>query len=452
MFPSPQSALPLPLRPNIERYRKIAKELVKACRSSSDPAGLDGDWADQWSEAWIGDLVRLSGIALLPHLPVRIEDWIGQVAAFARRHMQSDSGRRCTLADAQFVLARSHGFQSWPRFAEHVEALHQAGTASAHFEAAADAIVTGNAPALQRLLSEDPQLARARSGREHGAALLHYAAANGVEGYRQRTPANAVEIAALLLAAGADVDATAHVYGADCTTLSLAATSGHPERAGVQEPLLALLLDHGARVEPSLIKSCLANGRIKSAEFLASYLDARGVRIGFAEAAGLGRLDWIAPYLAADGTLPSGAELRDGFLFACQFGRDAMIAFLLDRGASIEAADASGQTGLHHAAIGGHASTVALLLGHNPPLEAVNSYGGTPLGQALWSAAHSGDVEAYLAILEALTAAGAKLPERHVPVNPQIDAWLEQRGSLAEPSWNWYGEERKLRLTGDEEL
>ena len=32
MFPNPQSALPLPPRPSLERYRKIAKDLVKACR------------------------------------------------------------------------------------------------------------------------------------------------------------------------------------------------------------------------------------------------------------------------------------------------------------------------------------------------------------------------------------------------------------------------------------
>ena len=32
MFPNPQDALPLPPQPSIERYKKIAKELVKACK------------------------------------------------------------------------------------------------------------------------------------------------------------------------------------------------------------------------------------------------------------------------------------------------------------------------------------------------------------------------------------------------------------------------------------
>ena len=444
MFPNSQSALPLTLRPNLERYRKIAKDLVKACRSASE-ADPEGDWADVWSQSWIEQLVPLSGIEFSAHLPVRVESWIDEVAAFARRRMRSD-GHQCALADAQFVIARSHGFQSWPKFVQHLDAFENASSVDARFEAAADAIVAGDAEALMRLLHENPELARARSSREHGAALLHYTAANGVEGYRQRTPANVVEIAEVLLAARAEVDATAHVYGAHCTTLELAATSGHPERAGVQEELLALLIAHGAALDASPVKTCLANGRVQAAEFLAERLEANGTQVGLTEAAGLGRLDWVAQFFTEDGRLKTGAtnaELQEGFLYSCQFRQDVTAEFLLSRGAAIGFADARGQTGLHHAVIGGHPSVVRLLLGHHPPLEAVNCYGGTPLGQALWSAAHGGETAAYLDILEALLAAGAKLPERHVPVNPEIDHWLERHGSLAEPDWHWYGERRR---------
>ena len=62
------------------------------------------------------------------------------------------------------------------------------------------------------------------------------------------------------------------------------------------------------------------------------------------------------------------------------------------------------------------------------------------LGQALWSAAHAGDPDVYLEILDVLVSAGAKIPERHVPVNPRVDTWLAARGSVAEPAWHWYGE------------
>ena len=48
MYPNPQEALPLPARPNLEQYKKLAKDLVKACRSG-DPAAIR-DWAVRWIE------------------------------------------------------------------------------------------------------------------------------------------------------------------------------------------------------------------------------------------------------------------------------------------------------------------------------------------------------------------------------------------------------------------
>jgi hypothetical protein len=86
-----------------------------------------------------------------------------------------------------------------------------------------------------------------------------------------------------------------------------------------------------------------------------------------------------------------------------------------------------------------------LLLRYNPELEVTNVYGGTVLGQTLWSAAHGGAEDAYAEILELLIAAGAKVPERHVPVNKTIDDLLRRYGSLPEPSWYWYGEKPRRR-------
>jgi hypothetical protein len=81
-----------------------------------------------------------------------------------------------------------------------------------------------------------------------------------------------------------------------------------------------------------------------------------------------------------------------------------------------------------------------MLLAHNPPLEQQNTYGGTVLGQTLWSAGHRGNPERYIAILEALLAAGSQLPERHVPINAKVDAFLLTKGSRPEPAWHWLGE------------
>ena len=49
MYPNPQDALPLPSRPSVEQYKKLAKDLVKSCRSG-DPAAI-GVWASRWIQA-----------------------------------------------------------------------------------------------------------------------------------------------------------------------------------------------------------------------------------------------------------------------------------------------------------------------------------------------------------------------------------------------------------------
>ena len=69
----------LPVRPNLEQYKKQAKELLAAWKAG-DTAAL----------ARIGAHRRTSQV---------------------------------TLADAQFVIAREHGFDSWPKFSRHIERL-----------------------------------------------------------------------------------------------------------------------------------------------------------------------------------------------------------------------------------------------------------------------------------------------------------------------------------------
>ena len=441
MFPNPQDALPLPPRPNLEQYKKLAKDLVKACAST------DAEAVGAWATNWVEKLVRRSGLTISHEMPVRVDSWIDQLEEFAGRELSKD----CGLTRAQFVIARSHGFESWPKLAKHIQELTLGSPVSA-FESAADAIVSGDAATLERLLRENPELIRARSTREHHATLLHYVSANGVENYRQKTPANIVNIAEMLLKAGADVDAEADVYGGGCTTLGLVATSVHPQRAGVQVPLLQTLLDYGAEVNYSgltgnrhnAVSGCLANGQPDAAKFLAS----RGAHLDLEGAAGIGRLDVVRSFFNEDGSLKPGStkeQMTTGFRWACGYGQNGIVEFLLGKGVDIRTQDHIGHTGLHWAVIGGHPDIVKLLLPYNPPLEVENVYGGTVLGQALWSAAHGGDPDVYIAILEMLVAHGAVIPERHVPVDAQIDAWLAQHGSQPEPSWYWYGEKPRRK-------
>ena len=110
--------------------------------------------------------------------------------------------------DARMVLALEHGFASWANVAAFADAVQHPGPI-ADFELAVEAIVDGDLAPLRAMLRAHPALVRARSTRRHRATLLHYIAANGVEGERQRTPPNAVEIARTLHDAGATPDAVA---------------------------------------------------------------------------------------------------------------------------------------------------------------------------------------------------------------------------------------------------
>src|SRR3984885_11852154 len=145
MFPNPQSALPLPPHPSLERYKKLAIQLVKACKSGDESA--IGNWADQW----ICTLRELAGRKSAPEASAEEAFLVGAIEDFARRRLLSSEpgGKKCALADAQFVIARSHGFESWPRFVKHLEALARKSSSVSRFEAAADAIVSGDATTLK---------------------------------------------------------------------------------------------------------------------------------------------------------------------------------------------------------------------------------------------------------------------------------------------------------------
>lgn len=440
MFPNAQDALPLPRRPNIERYKNLAKDLVKACKSDDENAIVD------WAEKWVTALATQCCIEFIRPLSVIVSRWTDQVAGFVRRHISEHDGR-CRLADAQFIIARSHGFDTWAMFSKHLNGLKENGSAIARFETAADAIVKGDIKKLKRLLRDDPRLVHARSTREHRATLLHYVSANGVEGYRQKTPANILEITELLLKHGADVDAEADVYGGGSTTLGLVATSVHPFRAGVQNPLLQLLLDYGAEIDhktsagnrQSSVLGALANGRPEAAAYLAE----RGARLNLEAAAGMGRLEVVKSFFRNDGSRkikPAKKQLQSAFLYALGRRQKDVVEFLLNKGVDLADGGGDGQTPLHWAAITGQLEMVKLLLKYKPPLESVNMYGGTVLGQTMWSAAHGGDPKVYAEIIETLIAAGAKVPPRHVPVNKSIDDLLRRYGSEPEPTWYWYGE------------
>jgi ankyrin repeat protein len=394
-------AIPLPSRPDLEQYKKLARDLQVACRSS------DADAVRMWATHWL-ERTAYPATARERNREVQrmLERW--EKLKKANEHLAA-----CKLAGTQLFLAREHGFKSWPKFARHVEGLARAGSVST-FEAAADAIVSGDAAQLRKLLADNPGLVRERSTRQHRSTLLHYVSANGVEDYRQKTPANIVEITHLLLDAGAEVNAASDAYGGGCTALGLVATSIHPERAGVQIPLLQTLLDRGATFDQpsatgnrhSFVYGCLANGQPAAARFFAD----RGAHLDLESAAALGRIDVLRSFF--DGDRPPAKSLQSALLYACGYGSREAAEFLLDRGVDAAAFDEEDhQTGLHWANYGPHIDVIRLLIARGAPVNAREKrYRAAPIDMALWTWANSPDADDRERCYEAvalLTRAGA---------------------------------------------
>jgi ankyrin repeat protein len=415
----------LPPRPSLAQYRKQAKDLLHAARA--------------------GDPESVERMSRCPR---------------DRGNARRGGHGAYALADAQLIIAREHGFEKWPAFASHVEGLERQDPSLARFEAAADAVISGDEPVLAQLLRDDPALIRARSARAHHATLLHYVAANGVEDFRQRTPANAVVIARMLLEAHAEVDATADSYGGGpgMTTLNLLVSSVQPARAALQVPLAELLLDAGAAVEGvardgSPLLTALAFRYPDAAEALAR----RGARVDTVlAAAGLGREDLVRRFVTDDGELQTDVRLasvawgrlsRNGrahveraLIWAATLGRVRVTKFLSGLRVDLGAKDEQGFTPLHWAAFQGHPDVVEVLLHRNAPLEARNNYGGTVLGSTIWALTHAEGIFRtggfmlvdYVPIIERLLAAGARVDAVGFPSgNPAVDEILAQHGARA---------------------
>ena len=86
MYPNPQDALPLPSRPNLQQYKKVAKDLVKACRSD-DPAAIR-----LWAHQWIAALASAGGDVKALRDADDIASHTTDVAEFARKQLSGGGG------------------------------------------------------------------------------------------------------------------------------------------------------------------------------------------------------------------------------------------------------------------------------------------------------------------------------------------------------------------------
>lgn len=424
-------AIPLAPRPNLEQYRKLAKDLVKALRVDGPPLDAVGEWAKEFIER----LARLQHESATPeyvdrearHLNWRhIEREAERIVRDAKSTPEFTPGAGVALTDAQLFVARLHGFEGWPQFVRHLEARTHSASEISQFELAADAIVTGDIATLGRLLSSNPSLVRQRSTRDHHGTLLHYIAANGHEGFRQRSPKNAVDVARRLLDAGAEPDALADMYGHRCTTMQMLVSSVHPHKAGVMVPLVDVLIDYGAAVD-----GVNHDGSPILTAFRFHYPDAanaiarRGATIdNVLSAAALGRMDLLARFVNDDGTLAPDVRLDlapwprlsknhqrhlgYALTWACTFDQPDAAKLLLRKGAPPDGKD-DDMPAIHAAAAFGHIDLVRLLMSRGVSLELLNSYDGTVLSGVIWYAFEAPqDGVDYAAIVRELLALGAR--------------------------------------------
>jgi ankyrin repeat protein len=129
---------PLPARPSLEQYKKQAKELLKAYRSAD-----------------------VETIRRVKRNHPRFENLSApgfDVTKFA-------------LTDAQLVIAREHGFESWPKFTKRIEVINSEASARVNPVAAfiEAAVWHGTLEAAEAILAVHPEIVRTSI---HVAAIL----------------------------------------------------------------------------------------------------------------------------------------------------------------------------------------------------------------------------------------------------------------------------------------
>jgi ankyrin repeat protein len=191
-----------------------------------------------------------------------------------------------------------------------------------------NAVKQGDGPAVAELLRRQPELVTAAD--EYDKTGLHWAAEK-----------DHIEIARLLLDAGADIEAKTN-WGD--TPLKWAATLGSSNVA-------ELLLERGAHGFTLIV------------------------------AAALGKLDHVKTMLGSDRDL---SIISTALYGAARNGHTEVVKYLLDQGAAIDTKGFFGGTGLHWAAINGHRETVELLIARGANLELRDEqFNSTPEGWAL---------------------------------------------------------------------
>lgn len=312
------------------------------------------------------------------------------------------------LADAQLVIAREYGFESWATLKHHVETERRASAFSPHprFPDAVGAIDAGDVMTLAALLAAHPELVHARTNLEppygyfSGATLLHHVAWN--PGRPARVPTNVADIARLLLDHGAEADAVTLGRNGG-TTMGLIITSKMASDADASGPLMQLLIERGATIDLERLSAVipgwgdrdvldgpLANHAPRAAEKLIEL----GARPDVCAAAALGDMDLLRRFFGKDGRLverprrhgrrrPERDAIGLALLFAYVNRRPDAVDFLLEKDGNWNMTGVNNGTVLHRAAWNGNLAMVKRLVAGGADMSnRDNPFNSTPLSWA----------------------------------------------------------------------
>jgi ankyrin repeat protein len=232
------------------------------------------------------------------------------------------------LADAQFALAKEHGFSSWRALKAHVDSLTERGRL---FEAARQ----GDAAALASLLDRDPALLNAREP-PYEWTLLHAAAERGQ-----------LAIVDLLLARGLDPDT--REKGDNTCAMHWAAAAG---RLDVVRRLADAGGDVVGRGDDHQLEvigwaTCWDETDDEAHRAVAAFLVSRGARHHIFSAIASGLEEEVRRIVAEDPSALNRRQSRNEdhrlpLHFAVLKNRPAMVALLLELGADPLAVDGGG--------------------------------------------------------------------------------------------------------------
>lgn len=382
---------------------------------------------------------------------------VGHHPRWKGRSFSAALDRSLPLTDAQLVLAREYGYWSWAELKRWLEVGPRVAQVEPHprFAEALTAFDAGDTERLARSVAGDPTLLHARTNLEPpygyftGATLLHHAAGN--PGRKNPLAKNVVELARVLLQAGADPNAG--TLGNGTTTMGLVLTSKHASDANLSGPLIDLLLGYGARLDLTrgavvvpawgdryTLDLPLTNFAPRAAEKLVAF----GAHVDVCAAAGLGRMDLLRDCFDRSGRLRArptraGRVLSDrdaiglALLFAYYNRQPDAVDLLLEKDGNWDMIGADNGTALHCAAWDGDLAMVQRLIAKGADLSnRENRYVATPLSWAQhnkqtevfdWFRAHCA-IDLHDAVgFDLREHVEARLREDPGSVNRRIDHW-----------------------------